>query len=83
MNRTCPRRMTPTEPSDTEGGAAAAAADVIVYSPISVRVKVFFEDEGVVTMGYNVDSHGQISTTGGAGNVCNLAKGLGKGYRPV
>ena len=76
-----PPSPTPTEPSDTDGGAAAAAADVIVYSPIIVRVKVFFEDEGVVTMGYNVDSHGQITTVGGGGNVCNLAKGLGKGYR--
>ena len=70
-----------TEPSDTEGGAAADGAEIIVYDPVGVRIKVFFEDEGVVTMGYNVDSHGQISTTGGGGNVCNLAKGLGKAYR--
>ena len=79
-----PPSPTPTEPTDTEGGGGAlAAADVIVYSPICVRVKVFFEDEGVVTMGYNVDSRGQITTVGGGGNVCNLAKGLGKGYRSV
>ena len=78
-----PPSPTPTEPSDTEGGGAADAADIIVYDPVGVRMKVFFEDKGVVTMGYNVDSRGQTSTRGGGGNVCNLAKGLGKGYRCV
>ena len=41
-----PPSPTPTEPSDTEGGAAAAAADVIVYSPICVRVKGFLRGRG-------------------------------------
>ena len=53
-----------------------------VYSPIQVRVHVYFSDEGTLRSIYNVDSAGAITTVrppGLAGHHANSAKGIGKG----
>ena len=53
-----------------------------VYSPIQVRVHIYFSDEGTLRTIYNVDSTGAITTVrppGLGGHHANSAKGIGKG----
>ena len=50
------------------------------WSPLTVKIHVYFEDEGNLHAMYHIDSSGRVSTVDRMGRgTPNHAKGLGKG----
>ena len=77
--QTDPRAWEQPRLTDAEAGAHAAGFHYH-WSPIVVKIHVYFEDEGDMHALYLVDSCGRISSLDRMGRGApNHAKGLGKG----